>query len=137
VALFPTCERLSFSALRVAALLAMTEMKDTIELRHVVKAIDLAGTWARCAEALVNQVDSNGFSRMVSDVEQWVASQPGHRVSYAALVTKFQNKFDGPEALTRVLMHCQKKGTLRDILPNPDRPGDREVVYTARTVTDA
>ena len=137
VALFPTCERLSFSALRVAALLAMTEMKDTIELRHVVKAIDLAGTWARCAEALVNQVDSNGFSRMVSDVEQWVASQPGHHVSYAALVTKFQNKFDGPEALTRVLMHCQKKGTLRDVLPNPERPGDREVVYTARATANA
>lgn len=136
-ALFPTCERLSYSALRIAALLAMTEQKDTIELRHVVKAIDLAGTWVRCSEALVVQVDSNGFSRMVSDVEQWVASQPGHRAPYASLLTKFQSKFERPEQITQILIHCQRKGTLKDILPNPDRPGDREVVYVARPTTNS
>ncbi len=83
-------------------------------------------------EALVNQVDSNGFSRNRCPTSKAGASSPA-TASYAALVTKFQNKFDGPEQITRILMHCQKKGTHS---AQPRTPGRRGRLH-GPTVVDA
>lgn len=113
-ALFPVCERLSFSVLRVSGLIAMAHGEEVIRLSHVVKAISLADTWVRCSEVLVANVINTGFSQDVSKVEKFVASQPQGRTTHQHLLTKFQSEFDSPTRVSEILSFCTKKGTLRE-----------------------
>lgn len=130
-ALFPTCERLAYTVLRVAGLLAMVECKRTIDMRHVLKAIALGTTWACGAEILVARVCETEFTREVAMIEQFVAESPGGSVAYTDLLTKFQSKFQDPRLLTRALEYSHSKGTLVDQITGP-RKKDRKVVYVRR-----
>lgn len=130
-ALFPTCERLSYTVLRVAGLLAMVECKRTIEMKHVLKAIALGTTWARCTEILVARVCETEFTREVAMIERFVADSTGSSVTYADLLTKFQSKFSDPRLLTRALEYSHRKGTLVDQITGP-RKQDRKIVYVRK-----
>ena len=127
-AMFPICERLSYSVLKVAALVAMYERSDMIRMRHMLKAISLADTWAQCSEILVTDVLNNGFAKDIAEIEQYVASQENRSVKYKQLLTKFQGKFDNPKRLTEVLQYCISKGTLKDVLVNKASK-ERVVMY--------
>lgn len=128
--MFPVCERMSFSVLKVAALLALVERSDTIRMRHVLKAIAVADTWAKCSEALVNEVCNNGFAKQVREIETYVSSQTNSAVRYEHLLTKFQSHFDDPRQLRSVLDFCQQKGTLKDIIVNM-KTGERVLQYVS------
>ena len=130
--LFPSCERLAFTVLRVAGLLAMVETKRTIEMRHVLKAIALGTVWARGLEVLVARVCETEFTREVAKIERYVASADTGAVTYADLLTKFQSEFSDPRLLTRALEYAHKKGTLVDQMLGP-RSEDRKIVYVRRT----
>ena len=126
--MFPICERLSYSVLKVAALVAMYERSDMIRMRHMLKAISLADTWAQCSEILVTDVLNNGFAKDIAEIEQYVASQENRSVKYKQLLTKFQGKFDNPKRLTEVLQYCISKWTLKDVLVNKASK-ERVVMY--------
>ena len=130
-AMFPVCERLTFSVLKVAGLLALVERRSRIMMRHVVKAIALADTWVQCSEVLVSQVCNNGFAKDISEVEQYVASQVNQTVRYQTLLVKFQGRFEDSRRLSEVLDYCQKKGTLVDMVKSK-KPEDRYIKYINR-----
>lgn len=136
--LFPICERMYFSVLKVAALLAMASVDPSkktsaadlgrIEIRHVVKAIALADTWVRCTEIFVQEVTNSGLARDIREVEAFVASRPQGAVPYRELMSRFQASFDSPRRFEEVLEFCRKKGSLRDVVRSK-RAGDRYVQY--------
>ena len=128
--LFPICERLSYSTLRIAGLLAMVDKTDTINMRHILKAISLASVWVPCTEVLVREVSNNGFSKDIADVEQFVSSQKGGMVSYEYLLMKFKNKFDNPRRMTEVLQYAQSMGTLTEVVLNEHGEKKRYVKFT-------
>ena len=114
--LYPMTERMTYTTLRIAALLAMMDRTDTITMKHVVKAISLADIWVPCSEVLVHEVSNNGFSKDIAEVEQFVAGAKGGQVSYEFLLTKFQNRFDNPRRMGEVLQYCQSMGSLQEII---------------------
>lgn len=129
--LFPSMERMTMSTLKVAALLAMAEKRDTIGMGHMLKAISLASIWARGTEVLVKEVTNNGLAQSISEVEQYVAAQRNGQVTYAKLLSYFKNKFDTLKALTDVLTYCQRLGSLREEIKG-NGPNDRIIVFTGK-----
>lgn len=116
--MFPICDRLALSVLKLAGLLALVELEKTIRMKHILKAISVADTWVKCVEILVNEVNNNGFAKIIRDIESYVSDQPDGQVRYELLLSRFQSKFDDPRKLKQVLEFCQQKGTLRDIITN-------------------
>lgn len=128
-AMFPTCERLSFSILKVAALLAMVDCRDTVQMGDVVKALSLGETWARCTEVLITEVCNNGLSRDIRAVEQYLAARPNRQASKAELMEKFENRFEDPKRLTEVLMYAGTKGTITNVGETSGLKGDAGKIY--------
>lgn len=112
-AMFPTCERLSYSVLKVAALLAMTERRHSVGMRHLLKAIYLAETWVRCTEVLITEVCNNGLARDVRALEKFLSEQPGKSADKATIMARFENRFDDPKRVMEIIKYANGKGTVR------------------------
>lgn len=126
--LFPICERMAFSVLRVSGLLAMLDRTAVVRLDHVIKAASLANSWAANAEALVVEVCNNGLAQDIRAIESWLSTQPDRTAPMSKLLLKFQSRWDSLRKVQEVIQFAQARGTLKEIVTGK-RPEDRYLKY--------
>ena len=114
--LMPSAIRMNDTTIRIAALLAMTEGKNIIELRHLVKAISMSPIWLSSAERFVDKILATDFSRLLATIEAYVANQTEGVVTHQKLMGAFRNKFNNPRELKDALDFGIQAGTLREEL---------------------
>ncbi len=78
--LAPTLTRFNDTVRKCAALVALVDGSFTIELRHLLIALEQAEEWAANAVSMVRRTTETGFARQVDRIEQFVAGQPGSAV---------------------------------------------------------
>ena len=127
--LMPSAIRMNDTTIRIAALLAMTEGKNMVELRHLIKAISLAPIWLSSTEKFIDKILATDFSRLLTTIETYVANQKDGVVSYQKLMGAFRNKFDNPRELKDAIEFGVQAGTLREELMSDKQ---RIIRYVAR-----
>ncbi len=114
--LMPSAIRMNDTTIRIAALLAMTEGQNMVDLRHLVKAISLAPIWLRSTEAFIDKILATDFSRLLATIEHYVSRQKDGVVPMQKLMGAFRNKFDNPRELKEAIEFGQQIGTLKEEL---------------------
>lgn len=71
----PTRRRIADSVRKCAALVAVCEGRDTVELRDYLIALEQAEEWLGAALWMIGQTTASQFNRRVDDVERFVAGQ--------------------------------------------------------------
>lgn len=125
----PVVERMTFSTLKIAALLAMVERRDTVEMRHMLKAISFAHIWMPSTEVFVREVTSTGFSRDVDDMIKYVASCKDGICKFPQLLAAFQGRFNSTRQFLDALTYAQSRGMLREELVDKT-PSGRRIVFS-------
>lgn len=72
----PTTIRMSTTVRKIATLVALTEGRSIVDLRHVLIAIQQAEHWLSNLERAVEGTMSSGFAKQVDDLEKYVANGP-------------------------------------------------------------
>ena len=70
----PGAQRLGVTMLKCAALLAMLDESDEIEMHHMLTAIKYGTDWARYMEQLASQVSKTAEARDLEELEELVAT---------------------------------------------------------------
>lgn len=103
-------ERLVISVAKVAALFAMDEKKNTIEIEHVLAAIDLAEDWYDDLQKITAMVSESGWQRDLNKLESFIASKGGktrYETAYKQFLDKrpqeFKEMADGLEDMGRIV----------------------------------
>ena len=92
----PGAQRLGVTMLKCAALLAMLDESDEIEMHHMLTAIKYGTDWARYMEQLASQVSKTAEARDLEELEELVAAS-----------TK-------PMLYSRALKHFKGRKTVRE-----------------------
>lgn len=89
--LSPGAQRLGVATLKVAALLAMLDKTDEIQMSHMLTAIRFATEWAKYMEFMVRQVSKTAMGRDLEELEGLVmaAAKP---LSYAKALQHFKGR---------------------------------------------
>lgn len=119
--LFPGTERMTFSVLRIAALLAMYRGPNSrgsvvVTMREMLKAIALAPIWLSSNEVFIHHVKNSNFSNKVDKLINFVARTDGGLVSIPKLMLKFQSEISGMRELKEVITYAQARGTIREVV---------------------
>lgn len=86
-----TSERMLHATLKVAAILAMDEKRQRIELAHMLQAIAYAGEWFTNTVTMAGMVSASEWQRDVDKLEHFINSKGG-AVSYAVAYRQFPDK---------------------------------------------
>lgn len=116
----PCVERLGLSMLRMAALLAATEMSRRVELRHAVKAIRLAEFYLKGLETFVVCAADSDISKDIAQVETLLAKKPEKKMRREDVEDRLLRMFDTPKRVDDVIRAGQRSGRLQEIIANPD-----------------
>lgn len=119
--LFPGTERMTFSVLRVAALLAMYKGPNSrglvvVTMREMLKAISLASIWLSSNEVFIHHVKNSDFSAKVDKLINFVARSNGGLVPIPKLMLKFQSEISGMRELKEIITYAQARGTIHEVV---------------------
>lgn len=119
--LFPGTERMTFSVLRIAALLAMyngptTKGTVVVTMREMLKAISLASIWLSSNEVFIHHVKNSNFSNKVDKLINFVARTDNGLVPIPKLMLKFQSDISGMRELKEIITYAQARGTIREVI---------------------
>lgn len=136
--LFPGTERLTFSVLRIAALLAMYQGpgKDgamRVSMRHMLKAIALAPIWMASNEVFIHHVKNSNFSQKVDSLINYVAKSNNSIVSIPKLMLKFQSNISGMRELKEIISYAQARGVIQEVIKGKSN-NERFIKYTGGRV---
>jgi hypothetical protein len=136
--LFPGTERLTFSVLRIAALLAMYQgpAKDgavRVSMRHMLKAIALAPIWMASNEVFIHHVKNSNFSHKVDSLINYVAKSNNSIVSIPKLMLKFQSNISGMRELKEIISYAQARGVIQEVIKGKSN-NERFIKYTGGRV---
>lgn len=136
--LFPGTERLTFSVLRIAALLAMYQgpAKDgavRVSMRHMLKAIALAPIWMASNEVFIHHVKNSNFSNKVDSLINYVARSNNSIVSIPKLMLKFQSNISGMRELKEIISYAQARGVIQEVIKGKSN-NERFIKYTGGRV---
>lgn len=73
-----TSDRMTLSVLKLAALLAMHERKQKIDLDHMLQAISYSGRWFDNAVRVASMISESEWQRDVSRLEELIVSKGGN-----------------------------------------------------------
>jgi len=132
--LFPGTERLTFSVLKIAALLAMFKGPDrqgrvVVGMRHMLKAIALAPVWMASNEVFVHHVKNSDFSSKVDALINYVAKCNNGIVSIPKLMLKFQSDISGMRELKEIISYAQARGVIQEVIKGK-KNHERFIKYT-------
>lgn len=83
-----TSDRMTLSTLKLAALLAMHERKQRIELEHLLQAIAFSGKWFDNAVRVASMISESEWLREVNKLEKYIETAGG-KVAYAKVYNNF------------------------------------------------
>lgn len=116
----PCVERLGLSMLRIAALLAAAELSHRVELRHAVKAIQLAEFYLKGLEAFVVCAADSDISKDIAQVEAIIAKQPEKKMRREEVEDRLLRMFDTSKRVDEVIQAGQRSGRLQEAFTNLD-----------------
>ena len=118
--LFPTIERMKFSIMKSAALLAMADSRDTVELLDVLHALAQGELWYRDARRMASEISSTDYESKLDEVEKYIATGTGGTRKDAAVRRQFAryraSEFDD------IITSLRKQGRVRY------RPENRQII---------
>ena len=119
--LFPGTERMTFSVLRIAALLAMylgpnSRGSVVVTMREMLKAIALAPIWLSSNEVFIHHVKNSNFSNKVDKLINFVARTDDGLVPIPKLMLKFQSEISGMHELKEIITYAQARGAIREVV---------------------
>lgn len=117
----PSRQRLAFSVWKCAALLAMHDLSDTIEVHHLLPAIAQAEHWYQDMDRMVNKISASDFQRKVTAVENYINEGTDGRRS-RAIVYRAMMKTEG-----------LRKAEVDEILDNLSSQGRLNVTRSGKT----
>lgn len=103
-----TTERMGWTVLKVAAILAMDDRSSRIKLPHMLQAIAYAGEWFDNAVEVASMVSESEWLRQVNKVEQFIA-QKG-KVSKDTVYRNFPMK---PREFQEIIDALLERGTIK------------------------
>lgn len=116
----PCVERLGLSMLRMAALLAATEMSHRVELRHAVKVIRLAEFYFKSLEVFVVSAADSSVSKDITEIESLLEKQPEKKMRREDVENRLLRKFDTPKRVGETIRAGQDSGRLQELFVNLD-----------------
>jgi len=105
-----TSERMGWSVLKLACLLAMDERSLTVKMEHVLQAIAYAGEWYDNAVEVASMVSASEWQRDVDKLEAHIVSKGGS-LSYSTAYRAFQEK--RPFEFEEMVSALEQRGVLR------------------------
>lgn len=136
--LFPGTERMTFSVLRISALLAMyngptTKGTVVVTMREMLKAISLASIWLSSNEVFIHHVKNSNFSNKVDKLINFVARTDNGTVSIPKLMLKFQSEISGMRELKEIITYAQARGVIQEVVKGKTN-NERFIKYTGGQV---
>jgi len=136
--LFPGTERMTFSVLRISALLAMyngptTKGTVVVTMREMLKAISLASIWLSSNEVFIHHVKNSNFSTKVDKLINFVARTDNGLVSIPKLMLKFQSEISGMRELKEIITYAQARGVIQEVVKGKTN-NERFIKYTGGQV---
>lgn len=89
--LVPGAQRLGVTMLKCAALLAMLDESDEIEMHHMLTAIKYGTEWAKYMEQLASQVSKTAEARDLEELEELIAASAGP-LNYSKALKHFKGR---------------------------------------------
>lgn len=131
--LFPGTERMTFSVLRIAALLAMYNGPNThggvvVTMRHMLKAIALAPIWMASNEVFIHHVKNSNFSNKVDKFISFIARSETGLVPIPKILLKFQSEISGMKELKEIITYAQARGVVQEVIQGK-KNSDRFIKY--------
>lgn len=91
-----TASRLTISTMKAAALLAMYDCEDEIQLKHMLSAINYAARWTRNMFNIIESVADNAWKRTLDAVLDFVVLKGGS-VTWSACYKHFMGDMDAKQ----------------------------------------
>lgn len=86
-----SAQRLTFSLLKSATLLAMYDCCDEVHMEHMLAAINFCGSWFTHMVTMANKVSASGWARRQQAVEDYVMTRGG-QAKWETVYNKFRNE---------------------------------------------
>lgn len=86
----PALTRLGDTMKKCAALIALADGTEVVEMSHALVAIEHAETWAENLLTIGAQISASEFEQACDEIEKFVESRPGKRVSGPTLFNRFK-----------------------------------------------
>ena len=110
-ALSASVDRFQHSTRKAAALLAMYDGKEAIEMPHLLGALAQAELWYRDMLRMLNEVSSSEFEHLLNEVEAFIAQGTNGERQNAAVRRKFASL--KPQEINDVLNSLKSQGRIR------------------------
>lgn len=111
--LVPCVERLGLSMLRMAALIAAAEQQTVVQLRHAVKAIQLAEIHLKAFEVFVACAADSDISKDVAQIEAFLAAQSNKTATKDAVLGHLLRKIDSTRRADEIIDAGARMGRIR------------------------
>lgn len=95
----PARDRMSWSLWKAAALLAIHDLSETIEMRHLLPVLAQAEEWFEHMVRMANTVADSAFQSRLTEIEKFISSGANHTVPKSKLIGKFGRKVEVDELL--------------------------------------
>lgn len=118
--LLPTVERLKFSLMKSAALLAMYEKRETVEVIDVLHALAQGELWYRDMVRMAGEISNSDYESKLDEVERFIASGAGGSRNDAEIRRKFA-RYRAAE-YDDIINSLKKQGRVRS------HPEDRQLI---------
>lgn len=101
-------DRLYTSIIKVATLLAMSEMSNQVELGHMLAAIDRCSIWFVHMVNMAGQISASQWKRRMDKLEDFIISRGG-QVSYKAAYSAFKSELM-PKQFNEIVVALEEAG---------------------------
>lgn len=95
----PARVRMSWSMWKAAALLAIHDLSETIEMRHLLPVIAQAEEWFEAMVRMANTVADSAFQSRLAEIEKYIIGGSNHTMHKSKLIGKFGRKAEVDEYL--------------------------------------
>lgn len=118
--------RLTTSVLKAATLLAMADMCDEVELRHIVATINYCGQWFEHLVTMTNRISESNWKRRQDKLLEYIMSKGGE-ITWTAAYRLFSAELKSRE-FTELVQSLEESGRLT--LMNAKKKGVKTLVAT-------
>lgn len=102
--------RLNTSVLKAATVLAMADMCDTVELKHMLAAINYCGQWFEHLVAMTERISESGWKRQQEKLAELLVANAGE-ISWKAAYRAFSAELK-PKAFIELVQALEEAGRL-------------------------
>ena len=111
--LIPCAMRLGLSMIRMAALIAAAEKKPKVEMRHAVKAIQLAEIHLKSFEVFVARAADTDISKDIAMIEAFLTARPNKTATVDEVMAHLLRRIDSTRRVDEVIDAGKRSGRLK------------------------